>query len=67
LGDDAAVLDQLRTAHRALAVGAAKRIGHAEAGGGERLEAQRLQELGGARIPRVGQDQDARLAMPLAE
>ena len=37
---------------------AAERVGHAEAGRRQRLEAQRLQQLGGAGVPRVGQQQD---------
>jgi 2-keto-4-pentenoate hydratase len=67
LGDHPAVLEQLGAAHDVLAVGPAERVGHAEAGRRQRLEAERLQQLGGAGVPRVGQDQDVGPGVPLLE
>ena len=41
LRDDAAILQELGAAHGALAIDAAQRVGHAEAGGGQCLEPER--------------------------
>src|SRR3954470_5456934 len=49
------VVDDLVQRHTA--VEAPKREGKARAGGRKRLEAQRLQDLGGARVPRVRDDE----------
>jgi hypothetical protein len=56
-GDRAAIGDHLGPAH--CAVGAAEHVGEPEAGGGERLEAQRRQQLRGAGIPGIGDDEGA--------
>ena len=61
----AAVMDHRLEADRA--VGQAAREGKAGAGGGERLEAQRGQQLGGADIPRVGDDEGAARLMQRAK
>ena len=57
LGDRPAVGDHFGPADGA--VGAAERIGEAEAGGGQRLEAECRQQLGRAGVPRIGNDEGA--------
>ena len=59
LRDDAAVLQKLGAADRALPVDAAQRVGHAEAGGRQRLKTKRRQQLRSAGVPRVGQNQNS--------
>src|SRR5204862_332731 len=54
-GDDPRVLDDLVGADRA----ATPHVGETEAGGRQRLEAERGQEPRGTRIPRIGDDEGA--------
>jgi hypothetical protein len=64
LDDGARVRQSLLTGDRAFTVGTAQRKRQAAAGRGQGFEAETGQELGGARIPGVGDDKGAR---PLVE
>jgi hypothetical protein len=52
---------------RFLAIGIAERPGDPAAGGGDGLEARRLEQAGAQRIPGIGQQQERGREVPLAE
>jgi hypothetical protein len=66
-GDFRAVVEHLLAADHAGAVAAAERARKAEAGGGERLEAERRQDLRAARVPGIRNDKSAAALVQRAE